>query len=330
MKARLDQLDRLGELRAVVAVALIGLVTQREVGVQRHAQRQPDQPQISPAALRMPALRDRVALVGGVDERRKVRGVIDQRAQLDPVALDRAPHDLGLGLRDRLIGDDIHCIPEPLRGQRPTLGGQQPDQCGASVPVTELALGARLARPIDRRQHDHLPDRQTLPASAGRAERPVDRLGHLKLPAQPQGGGDRAEAPRDHRLGVSRPRQPLLDVLRAPQIHLAHHLHPATHPGGLPQVVVRPAVEDLLRKTRHNLGHTLEPTPDGKYRKASPTHDHSAIVAGAPGNDTQVIRQIDAEPRLPPTQKPPQNQHNPAPDGACTCPSITPKPGKSR
>ena len=36
-EARLDQLDRLGELRTVVAIALIGLVTQREVGVQRHA-----------------------------------------------------------------------------------------------------------------------------------------------------------------------------------------------------------------------------------------------------------------------------------------------------
>ena len=102
-EARLDQLDRLGELRAVVAIALIGLVTQREVGVQRHAQRQPDQPQIPPAALRVPALSDRVALVGGVDERLKVRGVIDQRAQLDPVALDRAPHDLGLGRGDHLV-----------------------------------------------------------------------------------------------------------------------------------------------------------------------------------------------------------------------------------
>ena len=263
-QALLDQLDRVGEVGGVVAAARIGLVTERDVRIKRHAQRQPDQPQVPPAALRMPTLGDRVALIGRVDERREVGRVVDQRAQFDSVAIDAATDDLALSRGDHLIADHVHRVPEPLRAQRASLGWQQPHQRGALMPVAELTLGARLARPVDRRQCDHLPDRQSPAASADGTHCPVDRPGHLELPTEPERRRDRAEAARNHRLRLGVPSQALLEILRATQIHLAHNLHPTLHPRGLTQVVVRPAVDHLLRQARHDLGHTLVLETDRK------------------------------------------------------------------
>src|SRR5665213_2809575 len=111
-------------------------------------------------ALGVPAPGDRVASVGRVDERLKVGGVVDQRAQLDLIALDGAPDDLRLCGGDGLIREDVHRIPEALRAQRAPRSGHEPAERRASVPVAELALGARSTRAVDRRQRDHLTHRE--------------------------------------------------------------------------------------------------------------------------------------------------------------------------
>ena len=102
-QARPDQRERGRELGGVIAVARVGPVAERHVAVERDAEREPNQAQVVAALLGVPALGERVAFVARVDEGGEVGRVVDERAQVELIAADRARDDLCLGLRDRLL-----------------------------------------------------------------------------------------------------------------------------------------------------------------------------------------------------------------------------------
>ncbi len=100
---------------------------------------------------------------------KKLRAVVDERAKIRLKPLDEALGDLFFAFQDVFGSDQIHVVPEVLRGQRGRIGRQQASQDSLAVPVGELQFAGGGNGAIDGGQEQVLPDRESL-AALGRKD----------------------------------------------------------------------------------------------------------------------------------------------------------------
>ena len=127
-----DDRDELGD---VGPVAGIGVADHRHPAVAGDHQRQPDQPQVGAFLFGLAALRDRRALVAGVDEGGEVGHVQHQPGQVQPELGDHPPSQPGLDRAQLALAEAVHRVPEPAVIQR---GAAQlhPSRPGRGLPTS--------------------------------------------------------------------------------------------------------------------------------------------------------------------------------------------------
>ena len=130
-------LDDRAELGAVVDIAGVNLMKQGDVEIGADQQAQADLAQIAALLFVMAPLRQ-FGGRAGVDVGEEVGAIVDQGAEIELKPLDEALSQLLFELADMFGADQIHVVPEVLRGKRSRIGGQEAGQDGLPVPVGEL------------------------------------------------------------------------------------------------------------------------------------------------------------------------------------------------
>src|SRR4029077_13066403 len=131
---RLDQVAVVGgqvlgdgtELNAVVDIAGIDAVKQRDVKIGAHQQTQIDLPQVATLLFVMAAL-GQLGRGAGVDVGEEVGAVVDQSAEIELKTLDEPLGHLAFELQNLVGGDEVHVVPEVLGGET---GGIDREQAG--------------------------------------------------------------------------------------------------------------------------------------------------------------------------------------------------------
>src|SRR2546422_1764098 len=117
------------ELDAVVDVAGVDAVKQRDMKIGAHQQAQIDLPQVTALLFVMTAL-GQLGRGAGVDVGEEVGTVVNQSAEIELKSLDEPLSHLALELQDLVGGDEIHVIPEVLGGEQ---GGVDREQAGKNA-----------------------------------------------------------------------------------------------------------------------------------------------------------------------------------------------------
>ena len=286
-----DQLvDDRGELGDVGPVPGIGVADHRHPAVAGDHQRQPDQPQVGAFLFGLAALRDRRALVAGVDEGGEVGHVQRQPGQVEPELGDHRAAEPGLDLPQLHLPEAVHRVPEPAVIHR--------------GPIQSSPTGPRPWWPTSRRS----PAWSTGPRSGSRTPtpgrcpptRPRRRGGAPpRRRSRPRPAGPASTTPPpDPRTAcagcvpVSRRRLGQLGehLVRAAQILLGHDARLAPHPRGFDQVVVGLLTAPLTHDRRHiwvihsrhtNLKHHNTRHADQLQSPETPPRPRSLKIAAA-------------------------------------------------
>ncbi len=279
-----ERVDDGGELGHVGPVARIRVGDDRDAAVAGDDQTQPDQAQIGALLLRVPALRDRRRVVAGVDEGREVRHVQRQAGQIQAELGHHPLPQPHLNLRQRVLVERVHRVPEPAVVQRRGRDSHPPVRRGRGPPFAEGELRAGRDDAVQRHQRQVGTHRDAR-VGAPRPDRLVDDPGHVQ-----------ALQHRPHRRDVTegqvlRPRRGTGsaverggDVLGPAQIPLRDDLRLPLHPRRLAQVVVGLPVDLLPKHTHHTLGHT-----PSRQCNPVPTHPNAPVSGGKrqPGRSPQ-------------------------------------------
>ena len=85
-----------GEARRIDGIPLVDVGLERELSIPRDAQREAALAPIEPLVLRVPAWREGCALVATRPRGKKVRGVVEERSELELKVVDHCAGELGL------------------------------------------------------------------------------------------------------------------------------------------------------------------------------------------------------------------------------------------
>jgi hypothetical protein len=127
------------ELDAVVDIAGVNAVKQRDMKICAHQQAQIDLPQVASLLFVMAAL-GQLGSSAGVDVGEEVGAVVDQSTEIELKPFDEPLGHLPLELEDLVGSDEIHVIPEILGGQQRGIDREQAGENGATVPVGQVNL----------------------------------------------------------------------------------------------------------------------------------------------------------------------------------------------
>ena len=101
------------ELGAVIDIARVDLVEQRDVEIGADQQTETDLAQVAALLLVMPALR-KFGRGAGIDVGEEIGAVVDEGVEIQLKALDQVPGNLFFAFEDMFRGDQIHMVPEVL------------------------------------------------------------------------------------------------------------------------------------------------------------------------------------------------------------------------
>ena len=108
--------------------------------------------------------------IGGRDEGKEVRCVVEDRIKGQAESLDGTSDDLALDCRENLDGDLIHLVPEVLAAQALKIHGGDVPESRRARPFGEALLAGRMTSPADAYQFQRSTDAEaimTLRAPAG-------------------------------------------------------------------------------------------------------------------------------------------------------------------
>jgi len=139
------------------------------------------------ALLLVTATRRKLAVgIGGRDEGKEVRCVVEDRIKGQAESLDGTSDDLALDCRENLDGDLIHLVPEVLAGQAVKIDRRDIPESGRARPFGEALLAGRMTSPADAYQFQRSTDAEAIMTLRGPAGiRNVSRLS----PISPARGG---------------------------------------------------------------------------------------------------------------------------------------------
>src|SRR5712692_501247 len=130
------------KLDAVVDIAGVDAVKQRDVKIGAHQQAQIDLPQVAALLFVMAALRQ-LGRGAGVDIGEEVGAVVNQCAEIELKSLDEPLGHLSLEFQDLVGGDEVHVVPEVLGGEQGGIDGDQAGGEGAAVRIGQVHLTGR-------------------------------------------------------------------------------------------------------------------------------------------------------------------------------------------
>ena len=250
-----------GEFLGVGDVAGIDVMAQGEARFPVEHIAQPHLAQVVPALLVMPALRHRVAGVGGGNEGVKVGGVISQQAAADQLLFLPQTQQAGLRFFQRialfalLLGlflrqQLLEAIPESLGGEALRLEPPEGSENGLLIPVGHRGLGAGRAEAVHRRQQQVVSRGGTGAGLAPEGLQQSEDAGLLG--GQPEGSGQTQFAAGG---GEGKRRGALLeqggDFFGAAQIGLVDDARAALNAGAVDDVVVKFVLLALGDKRSH-------------------------------------------------------------------------------
>src|SRR5260221_5543367 len=133
------------KLDAVVDIAGVDAVKQRDVKIGAHQQAQIDLPQVTSLLFVMATL-GQLGRGAGVDIGEEVGAVVNQGAEIELKSLDEPFGHLPLELQDLVRGDEVHVVPEVLGGEQGGIDRQQAGEDGAAGSDGRELLPARIDR----------------------------------------------------------------------------------------------------------------------------------------------------------------------------------------
>jgi len=244
-------LGQRAELAAVGDVAGVDPVQQRDVEIGADQQAETHLPEVAALLLVVAAL-GQFGGCAGVDVGEEVSAVVDQSTQVELQALDQPPAHLLLEGGDVVGGDQVHRVPEVLRGEPGRVGGQQAGECRLAVPVGELQLAGGGDGAVDGSQQQVLAAGEALVALGG--EDGVQQRDQFQALGDVPEGGDIAAG---RHFGLQRLGRlaGLFDggdqVLQRAEVDLADDLGLAVDALAGAGVVVGVAIDELGRETGH-------------------------------------------------------------------------------
>src|SRR5437899_1708091 len=173
------------KLDAVVDIAGVDAVKQRDVKIGAHQQAQIDLPQVASLLFVMAAL-GQLGRGAGVDVSKEVGAVVNQGAEIELKSLDEPLGHLALELQDLIGGDEVHVIPEVLGGEQRRIDRQQAGEDGPAIPVGQVHLTGRSDGAVEGREQKVLATGQALVAFGNQGIEQRDQI--ETLGDVPQGG----------------------------------------------------------------------------------------------------------------------------------------------
>lgn len=175
------------ELGAVVHIAGVDLMEQRDMEIGADQQAEADLAQIAALLLIVAAL-GKCGRSAGVDGGEEIGAVVNQGAEIELKPLNEALGDLLFTGEDVFGGDQIHMVPEVLGRQSRRIGGQQAGQGGLPVPVVELQFTGGRDGAVDGGQQQILPEGEALVALGG--ENGIQQRDEIQALSDVEEGGD--------------------------------------------------------------------------------------------------------------------------------------------
>jgi hypothetical protein len=128
---------------------------------------EPDDAQVGPLLLGVPAPRDRGSVVRRIDPGGEVRHVQHQPGHVDRERPDHGRDDAALDLFEVVLADGVHRVPEPPMVRRRNRQVHEAVASGLRPPLREGELRAGTGHPVEGRQAMQVPTEAA--ASARRA-----------------------------------------------------------------------------------------------------------------------------------------------------------------
>src|SRR3990172_7399662 len=148
------------------------------------------------ALLLVTATRRKLAVgIGGRDEGKEVRCVVEDRIKGQAESLDGTTDDLALGCRENLDGDLIHLVPEVLAAQALKIHGGDVPESRRARPFGEALLAGRMTSRADAYQFQRSTDTEAIITLRGPAG--IGNVSRLSSISPARGGQVAIDGPSD-------------------------------------------------------------------------------------------------------------------------------------
>lgn len=138
-----DRRQRGGKPRRIHGIALVDVGIERDLPIPCDEQREAQLAQSEPFVLGVPALREGRALGAARQRRKKVRGIVEERIELERQVVDHLARAVGLDRFYSKPRDGIHLVPAVLTRERGGLESAEAVHGGPLRPGGPGTLGAR-------------------------------------------------------------------------------------------------------------------------------------------------------------------------------------------